>query len=76
MKLTTKLTVKVFLIISLFCSTAFADGEMNEGGRTGTGTGGGGFACIECVIDNESTDKVEDDSIITLFKDFLSEILG
>lgn len=52
----TKLTVKFFLIIALFASTAFADGHMGGGGAADDDghMGGGGRTCNpqtqNCVV--------------------------
>ena len=70
-----KLTMKLFLIISLFCSNAFADGDMNEGQREGEGSGGG-LACVECVIDGKAefkdfnNENNEDYTLMTFIRDF------
>ncbi len=37
---TTKLMLKLFLVISLFCATAFADGNMGSGGFADDGNMG------------------------------------
>ncbi len=48
----TKLTIKFFLIISLFASVALADGHMGGGGFADDGhMGGGGKTCSSGVYD-------------------------
>ncbi len=72
-----KLTMKLFLIISLFCSVALADdGDMNTGNKSDDGSGGG-LTCAECVIYGDTEDNAEkDNSIIMIIRDFLSDLLG
>lgn len=74
-----KLTMKIFLLISLFSSVALADGDMGSGNRNGN-NGGGGLVCAECMTVNEPSDKdtsvQEDDSIITMIEIFLKDLLG
>lgn len=78
-----KLTMKLFLIISLFCSTALADGDIDQGQRNGNGSGGG-FACAECVVDNEfenkdfdrSEKKRVEHSFMTFIKGFFDKMIG
>lgn len=72
-----KLTIKFALVIALFCSTAFADGEMGTGGRS----------CPQgqtCLVNNPTnttivTDKDQkgsEDSFLVIVKDFLTKIFG
>lgn len=77
-----KLTIKFALVIVLFCSTAFADGEMGNGGIAPGEMGNGGRTCTSnCFFDNSTivTDNEQDNSdnyVLTVVKDFLAEIFG
>ncbi len=70
-----KTTIKFALVIALFCSNAFADGEMGNGGRScQTGQS-------NCLIENPTTtvnndDKDSEDSLIVFVKEFLIKIFG
>lgn len=67
----TKLTVKFFLVISLFASSVMADGHM----------GGGGKTCNPqtqtCLVAEEETTKNDatDNSIMSLISDFLASFV-
>ncbi len=72
-----KLTMKLFLIISLFCSAAFAEGDQNTGNKNG-----GGFVCSECVVvddgkENADSEKTEvENSFVIFIRDFFSKMLN
>ena len=77
-----KLTLKVALIISLFCTTAFA-GDMGEGGFAGDmgegsfcGDMGEGGKCL--TSDNTDVDDkdVKHEDIFDFVRIYLSKILG
>lgn len=81
-----KNTMKVFLVIALFCSAAFADGDMGAGGLwSGDGTtnlegdmGAGGKHCPEgqtCLTEGDDSED-SDDSILESIKDYLASIIG
>lgn len=71
---TTKLTLKLFLVISLFCATAFADGNMPGGGFADDGNmPGGGKACTEnCLIE----DQPEEIPFVKFVRQYLISIFG
>lgn len=80
---TTKLTVKFFLIISLFASIALADdGQMGSGGFADDGQmGSGGYTCNEEVetCSNEDGQMGSGgfaDSMSIFIKDYLAKLLG
>lgn len=67
-----KLTIKLFLIISLFCSVALA-GDMDEGG----------LACSECVVevkehkDFSKSEKIEvETSFVSFIRNFFGKMFG
>jgi len=74
-----KSTIKLFLVVILFSSAVFADGEMTNGGKTcPTGT-----TCLvtpapseEETKSTDSSDSTEDsdDSILTLLEEYLNSI--
>lgn len=74
-----KLTIKLFLIISLFCSIALADGDQSTGNKNG-----GGLTCIECVNENGLEDKKTDDeknkegtdTFLNFIQNFFGKLLG
>jgi hypothetical protein len=69
-----KLTMKLFLIISLFCTVALADeGDMGQGSKSDNS--GGGFACVECVV-NDSETRPEDGSFLKIIQNYFSDLLG
>lgn len=80
-KTTMKLTLKIALMISLFCTTAFA-GEMGNGGFADGNTdnvcgdmGNGGKCLVSDTTDVNDKD-VKDDDILDFVRNFLSKILG
>lgn len=70
-----KSTIKLFLIVALFVSTAFAEGDMGSGGKTCT---------TNCLSENqtgESNDEnldleESDESVLTIIQDYLNTIFG
>lgn len=81
-----KNTLKVFLVIALFCSSAFAEGDMGAGGLWSEGNtttsldgdmGAGGRTCPQgqtCLLSDES--NTSDDSTLASIVDYLASILG
>ena len=75
---TTKLLVKLFLVMSIFCATAFAEGSMSAGGFADDGNmSGGGFADdgnmgSGGLIENQT----EEDSILKYVREYLFSIFG
>lgn len=67
-----KLTIKLTLIISLFCSVVIA-GDQGEGGFTEGDQGEGGAKCTECVKENQKESK---DHWLIFIEDYLNKILG
>ncbi|MBC7899621.1 MAG: hypothetical protein H7070_06160 [Saprospiraceae bacterium] len=79
-----KNTMKIFLVIALFCSTSFAEGDMGNGGLwSGDETtnslegdmGNGGKTCPQgqtCLVGSNDSD----DSILKSIKDYLASIIG
>ena len=74
-----KSTIKFFLLLALFCGTAFADGDMGNGGRTGDmGNGGrdgdmgnGGLACAKKCAEPVSNDSSD---VLTIISKYLSSM--
>jgi hypothetical protein len=74
-----KSTIKIFLVVALFCGTAFADGDMGNGGRTGDmGNGGrdgdmgnGGAACAEKCAEPATA---ESSDVMTIISNYLSSM--
>jgi hypothetical protein len=67
-----KLTIKVVLFVSLFSSVVFADGNMNQGGKTCTSN---------CLVATQPTEKnivtkESEDSLLTIVKNYLISIFG
>lgn len=68
-----KLTLKLFLVVCLFSSITFADGDMTTGGKTCT---------QNCLISNEPTEPTVDDldqsqsedSVLTFIQEYLISI--
>ena len=61
-----KNTMKIFLVIALFCSPSFAEGDMGAGGRT----------CPQgqtCLVGGSED---SDDSILKSITDYLASIIG
>lgn len=74
-----KNTMKVFLMIALFCSAAFAEGDMGAGGRTcpqgQTCLGAGERTCEEgktCAADPDD----DGDSLLETIQDYLASLIG
>ncbi len=66
-----KLTLKLFLVVCLFSSVAFAeDGNM----------GGGGKACPQgqqtCHVAEQPPETTDNDSILTIIQKYLISIFG
>lgn len=74
-----KSTMKLFLVLALFCGTAMADGDMGNGGRTGDmGNGGrdgdmgnGGLACAAKCVEPDTAGSTD---LITIVTNYLSSI--
>lgn len=71
--------MKVFLMIALFCSAAFAEGDMGAGGRTcpqgQTCLGAGERTCEEgktCAADPDD----DGDSLLETIQDYLASLIG
>ncbi len=75
--------MKIFLVIALFCSAAFAEGDMGAGGRTCPqgqtclvgDMGAGGRTCEEgkpCAADPDD----ESDSMLETITDYLASLIG
>ncbi len=72
-----KLTLKLFLVVCLFSSVTFADGDMPGGGKTCT---------QNCVVGNEPTEPTTEptddnlnqsqskDSVLTFIQEYLISI--
>ncbi len=66
-----KSTIKLFLIVTLFVSTAFADGDMGSGGKTCT---------TNCLTDNQTNESTDEDSnptesdksVLIIIQDYLN----
>lgn len=78
-----KLTIKIALVISLFCSVAFAEGDMTSGGfAEGDMTSGGKTCTANCLVDNQTNPTIFSDKdlngsesyLLIIVKDFLSGI--
>ncbi len=79
-----KTTMKIFLVIALFCSTSLAEGDMGAGGFwSGDETtnslegdmGADGKTCPQgqtCLVGGDNSD----DSILKSIKDYLESIIG
>jgi hypothetical protein len=67
-----KSTIKISLIIALFCSASFADGDMTSGGKSCQGT------CLAdgqtTVIVKDTNQKPEDNELLVFVKEFLTRI--
>ena len=74
-----KVTLKVALVISLFCTTAFADGEMTSGGKTCSENCLADRQASTTIIANRDEDKSENDyanDLLTFVSDFLADIFS
>lgn len=85
-----KLTLKLFLVVCLFSSVTFAEGDMGSGGRAGDGDkGSGGKACTEnCQTDPSTSDgdgsltvtntnqEEVKNSILDFVKEYLNSLFG
>jgi hypothetical protein len=77
-----KLTLKLILILSLFSSVAFADGEMGSGGEGEMGSGGKTKTCptpSPCRPADEPDDIInptETDTVLTMIQKYLTSIFG
>lgn len=78
-----KLTLKLFLVVCLFSSVTFADGDMPGGGFAGDMPGGGKTCTQNCVVGNEPTTEPTDgnlnqspseDSVLTFIQEYLISI--
>ena len=80
-----KSTIKLFLIVTLFVSTAFADGDMGSGGFAEGNMGNGAKTCaINCLTDNQTNESTDEDSnstesdksVLIIIQDYLNIIFG
>ncbi len=80
-----KSTIKLFLIVTLFVSTAFADGDMGSGGFAEGNMGNGAKTCaINCLTDNQTNESTDEDSnstesdksVLIIIQDYLNTIFG
>lgn len=78
-----KLTLKIFLVVCLFSSVAFADGEMSNGGKTCPS--GCGFADGDMTSGKSGdmtnggltvNDQNQKDSILIFIQEYLRSIFG
>ncbi|MGI9056184.1 MAG: hypothetical protein ACR2F2_10335 [Pyrinomonadaceae bacterium] len=79
----TKLMIKLFLAISLFCATAFADGNMGSGGFADDGNmGSGGYTEGEMPNGTVADDGdmgaggLTDNQILRFVRDYLYSVFG
>lgn len=70
-----KSIIKFTLVIALFCSTAFADGEMGNAGKSCTQNCFAGNPTNTTIVENKDQKDVED-SFLVFVKDFLTKIFG
>jgi hypothetical protein len=70
-KITMKSTIKLFLVVFLFSSVAFADGDMGTGGRT---CPNGAPTCLVSTepIETKETTTDTEDSILTSAGDYFN----
>jgi hypothetical protein len=68
-----KFTIKLFLVICLSTSIAFAEGELGTGGRNCTNNC---FTENQRVDEKNVTETGSDESILTYIQDYLDSILG
>jgi len=73
-----KFTLKIVLVISLFSSIAFADGDQGSGGFTDGDQGSGGRTCTQNCVIADQTDKTvkETNSLLEYVQEYLEKILG
>lgn len=73
-----KFTIKFVLVISLFSSIAFAEGDQGSGGFTDGDQGSGGKTCTQNCVIADQTDKTgkATDSLLGYVQEFLEKILG
>lgn len=75
-----KFTLKLFLVVCLFSSVAFADGDMGAGGYGGDGDmGAGGRTCTEnddCRGSSITNQKEAENSVLSFIQDYLASIFG
>lgn len=72
-----KLTLKIILVICLFCSSAFADGEMTSGGLTDGEMTSGGKVTGEMTNGGlTANDQNQTDSILIFVQKYLISIFG
>jgi len=74
-----KSTMKLFLLIALFCGTVVADGEMGGGGLAPGEMGGGGYAPGEMgggglVVSTEKPGTKTSDEIVIVFAKYIFKI--
>ncbi|HQU85253.1 MAG TPA: hypothetical protein PKY59_19085 [Pyrinomonadaceae bacterium] len=72
-----KNTLKFALIIALFCTSVFADGNMGGGGFTDGNMGGGGKTCTNnCLAENQTKNEASDSkgSILEIIENYLISI--
>ncbi|MBC7900125.1 MAG: hypothetical protein H7070_08740 [Saprospiraceae bacterium] len=77
-----KNTMKVFLVVALFCSTAFADGDMGSGGFAEGDMGSGGKTvttgepCIPGDMGSGGKTCTGNRSIFESVQEFIAELFG
>lgn len=80
-----KSTIKLFLIVALFVSTTFAEGDMSNGGFAEGDMGNGGKTCTtNCLTDNQTNESTDEDSnptesdksVLIIIQDYLNIIFG
>jgi hypothetical protein len=73
-----KLTLKLILVLCLFSSVAFADGEMGSGGDGEMGSGGKTCPtpspCRPADTDTTDTSTNETDSVLVMIQKYLVSI--
>lgn len=69
--------LKLFLVVCLFSSVTFAEGDMGDGGYSGDGDmgDGGRLACTENCVVNVNQKEAEN-SILSFVRDYLVSIFG
>ena len=73
-----KFTLKLFLVVCLFSSVAFADGDMTNGGSGGDGdmTNGGRTCTENCRVSSNTNEEAPEDSVLSFIQDYLISIFG